>query len=310
MKKVLLTARAHPILQARLAAAGYEVLDRPAITYPELLVAVRDVEGLVVTTRLKIDRAVIDAGTSLQWIGRLGSGLELIDVDHAVSRGIRCESSPEGNRNAVAEHALGMLLSLTHRISASNAEVREGKWIRDANRGDELGGRTVGIIGYGHTGSSFASLLKPFNVTVLACDKYKFGFAHDHVREASMEQIHKYAEVISLHVPLTGETRHMLDDGFFNALRCRPYILNTSRGKVHDTQAVLNALDKDLVRGVALDVLENEDLGSYSAQEREQLQKLSSDPRVILTPHIAGYSHESYERMARVLLGKLNIGEG
>lgn len=310
MKKVLITARTHPILHTRLADAGYEVLDRPAITYAELLEAVRDVEGMVVTTRLTIDRAVIDAGTRLEWIGRLGSGLELIDVDYAVSRGIRCESSPEGNRNTVAEHALGMLLSMMHRITVSSAEVREGLWLRDANRGDELMGKTVGIIGYGNTGSSFAGLLKPFGVTVLAYDKYKFGFANDHVREASMDQIRKYAEVISFHVPLTGETRHMLNDDFFGSLSCRPYILNTSRGGVHETQAILHALEKGLVRGVALDVLENEDLGSYTAQEREQWQKLSSDPRVILTPHIAGYSHESFEQMATILLSKLNIGSG
>ncbi|WP_143310710.1 NAD(P)-dependent oxidoreductase [Chitinophaga vietnamensis] len=306
-RKVLITAKAHPYLTDQLQANGYEVLYQPSISYDEVAATIKDCTGLIVTTRIRVDKHVIDQARQLQWIGRLGSGMELIDVPYAESKGIHCVSSPEGNRDAVGEQAVGMLLCLRHNILKSNLELRAGIWERDGNRAFELGGKTIGIIGYGNTGSTLARKLKGFDMKILAYDKYKKGFGDADVTETTLEGIFSEADIVSLHLPLTDETLHIANEAFFNSFSRPLVFMNTARGKLVNNHDLIKALQNGNVVGACLDVLENEKLGSYSAEDKEQLDFFLKASNVVVTPHIAGYSHEASVKMAKVVLEKLNI---
>lgn len=277
----------------------------PKISYEDLSNNIIDAVGLVVSTRIKVDASLIDKAPQLKWIGRLGSGMDLIDVAYAQSKNIQCISSPEGNSNAVAEHTLTLLLNLMNKVNFSYEKIKEGVWAREESRGDELYGKTVGIIGFGNTGSRFAQLLSSFNVTVLVYDKYKSGFAKDYIKEANLEQIARYADVISFHVPLTEETFYYANEQFFHSLQQQPYFISTCRGKVTDSNALINALQLKKIKAAALDVLENEKLASYSQNEKEQLNKLLAFDNVIITPHTAGVTTQSFYKTSKVLADKI-----
>ena len=304
---IIITARVHNYLLETLQQKGYEVIYAPQMSYEELLQNIHKAKGLIVTTRLKIDKAVLDNASQLKWIGRLGSGLEQIDIEYAKQKNIECFSSPEGNRVAVAEHALAMLLVLLNNIHKAADEIKIGQWLRDENRGTELNGKTVGIIGFGNTGQAFTRLLSAFDVTVLAYDKYKTDFGSAVAREANLDQLCRYANVISFHVPLTAETFQMANEEFFAALQQKPMIINTARGKLVDNEALINALKNKRISGAALDVLYNENLSSYTDIENEQLSYLTGCQNVLITPHIAGYTHEAFYKMSKVLIEKLKL---
>jgi len=304
---ILITAPVHDFFLDTLSKKGIAFMYEPTMRYPQLLEKIHFASGLVVSTQIKIDKNLIDQAIHLKWIGRLGSGMEHIDVDYAKSKKIICESSPEGNCNAVAEHALGLLLNFYRNINTSILQVKNKQWLRDENRGTEISGKTIGIIGYGHTGTAFAKLLSAFNVTILAYDKYKTGFGNEFVTESTLDDVIKYADVISFHLPLTAETQYYANVEFFIKLKKQPIIINTSRGSVIDSEALIEAIQNKFISGALLDVLENEKLDTYTSEEQQVFETLNHFDNVMITPHIAGYSHEATYKMSRVLLEKIGI---
>ncbi len=307
LRKVLVTAKVHPYLIDYLTEKGYQVLYYPAISYNETYEKITSCIGLIVTTRIKVDRKLLDHAPRLQWIGRLGSGMESIDVEYAREKGIRCKSSPEGNCDAVGEQVVGMLLCLFSNILKSNLQLRENIWEREKNRGIEIKEKTVGIIGYGNTGHAVARKLSGFECNVIAYDKYKENYGDDFATEVPLEEIYKRADIVTVHVPLTEETRQMVNNEFFNAFAVPIYFINASRGKVVNTADLIDNIKKERVLGACLDVLENENISAFSDKERAQFDFLLHSDKVVLTPHIAGYTHEAAYKMAHITLKKLGI---
>ena len=298
MGMVLIADRTHEVLEQRLREAGLAVSVEPDHDCESLVQAAQGCVGLVVRSKVIIDRAFIDRVPSLRCIGRVGAGMETIDVDYAESKGIRCLNSPEGNRDAVGEHAVGLLLALLDNIARADAEVRQGLWRREANRGYELGPLTVGIIGYGNMGQSFAKRLGGFGCRVVIYDKYK--------EIGSLEELQREADVVSFHVPLTDETRHYLDAAFIANMAKPFFVVNTARGAVVDTEALVHGLESGKVRGAALDVLEYENMQADGLGDvAPAMRYLMESPQTVLTPHVAGWTVESKYKLAAVLADKI-----
>lgn len=269
-----------------------------------------NVIGLVVRSRIVLDKKNIDLFPQLRFIARAGSGIENIDTIYANQKGIVCINSPEGNRIAVAEHVIGMLLSLMNNILKAHLEIHNGFWKREANRGYELDGKTFGIIGYGNVGSAVAERLQGFNMQVIAYDKYKHDFSNNLVEEVSLNELLTRSDIISIHVPLTSETTYMVNNNFFSKLSKPIWFINTSRGQVLETNSLLNAIANGKVLGACLDVLEYEDysfenIESALANPNETLKQVLDNPKIILTPHIAGWTFESNRKHAEILWQKL-----
>lgn len=303
MKKLLIVDDLHPVFKEEAIRLGYEVTDLPLITRSETLSMISEYQVLAIRTKFRVDQEVLDAGSQLRCIARAGAGMDNIDESYARQKGVVCINAPEGNRDAVAEHALGMLLALMNNFRKADSEVRQQIWDREGNRGWELAGKTIGIIGYGNTGSAFARKLSGFDVNVLAFDKYKTGFSDAYATETVMEVIVKKADVLSLHIPLTRETRVLVDDEYLFHFRKPIFLLNTARGELVDTKAVLNAVKEGKIIGAGLDVLAVEKFPALA--EQSWYEELISNPKILLTPHVAGWTFDSYRKISEVLAEKL-----
>jgi len=304
--KVLFIDTTHPLLSQILEEAGFECCHFSFTQKAEYEPVIHDFDVLIIRSKFYIDELFLDKAKKLKIIGRVGSGLENIDLQAAAKRNIKCLNSPEGNRDAVGEHTVGMLLSLNNKLSIADSQVRKGLWIREGNRGNELREKTVGIIGFGNMGSSFAEKLIGFGCKIISYDKYKTQYAPDYVTETDLESLISQSDIISLHVPLTNETEFMIDSNFLKKCKTGVIIINTSRGKILKTSDLVNALKTGKVSGACLDVLEFEDTSFEKAPSQNPvLDWLYQCDKVILTPHIAGWTQESNFKLSKVLAEKI-----
>ncbi len=302
--KILIVDELHPVFKERAIALGYEVDDEPLFTREQTLAAISAYQGIAVRTKFRIDQELMAAAPSLKFIARAGAGLDNIDEAYALSRNITLLNAPEGNMDAVGEHAIGLLLSLMNNFRNADLEVRNGIWDREGNRGYELKGKTVGIIGYGFMGQRFAKKLSGFEVNVIAYDKYKTGFTDAYAKEVSMEEIVRQSDVLSLHIPLTGETRQMLNEEYLFHFRKPFFFINTARGEIVNTGAVLAGIQSGKILAAGLDVLEVEKFPALANQD--WFNQLKDAGKVILTPHVGGWTFESYRKISEVLAEKLS----
>ncbi|MEO9531136.1 MAG: NAD(P)-dependent oxidoreductase [Crocinitomicaceae bacterium] len=305
--KVAFLDTVHAVLEEGLIELGHHCVDFTRTSKEEIIATINEFEGIVVRSRFPIDQDFLTHCTSLKFIARSGAGMENIDIDFCENRNIQLFNAPEGNRNAVAEHALGMLLSLFNKLNTADAEVRLGKWDREGNRGIELDGKKVGLIGFGNNGSAFAKKLLGFEVEINAYDKYKKGFGSDQVDEVGFESL-KACDVISLHIPQNDETKWMIDAEFIAQMEHPFYLINLSRGKIVKTKDLLDGLNSGKVLGACLDVLEYEKASfedMFKDGVNPDFKELIASNKVLLSPHVGGWTHESYYKLSLVLLEKI-----
>lgn len=307
--RVLFIDSTHNRLPEKLIQAGFVCDYKPDINPDEIKTIISKYDGIIIRSKIKIDKTIIDLATNLKFIGRVGAGLENIDINYAKQKGIACFNSPEGNRDAVGEQALGMLLTLLNNIIKADFEVRNGKWIREGNRGTEIKGKTIGIVGYGNMGRAFAQRLRGFEANVIAYDKYKFNYTDEFAKEKTMEDLFEQTDILSFHIPLTEETQFMVNHEYLNQFKKNIYLINTARGKILKTADLVKNLKSGKVIGAALDVLEYEQTSFENLHSGHDLpeafQYLIKNTNVVLTPHIAGWTHESNIKLSEFLADKI-----
>lgn len=303
--KILIIDEMHLSIIPLLENEGFEVDYRPEIERVEIEEIIGNYIGLIIRSKTPMDRSLLGKALNLKFIGRAGAGLDKIDLQYLEDKGIKMFHAAEGNRDAVGEQAIGMLLALFNHISRADREVRKGVWKREENRGEELQGKTVGIIGYGNMGSAFARKLSGFDVNILAYDKYKSGFGTFHVTEVGFRQLQEEADIVSMHVPLTPETRNFLTIEVLEQFAKPFYFINTARGEIISFDTLNEAMDKGIIKGAVLDVLENEKFSTFTNAQKVAFEKLAARENVVFSPHIAGWTHQSYEKINQVLVEKI-----
>jgi len=310
MKKVAFIDIVHPILQDRLEKNGFSCHDLTDLSKSEIELQIKMYTGIVIRSRFAMDKDFLSSATQLEFIARSGAGMENIDIPYCESRNIELHNAPEGNRNAVGEHALGMLLSLFNNLNKGDQEVRQGIWDREGNRGIELDGKTIGIIGFGNNGQAFAKKLRGFDVEVLVYDKYVSNFDNNFVTEVTMNTIFEEADIISFHIPQNKETQFLVDDNYLSKFKKKIYIINLSRGKIIKTSSLVNNLEHGNVKGACLDVLEFEktsfeNIFSDKTNLPEAFNYILNSNKTILSPHVGGWTKESYFKLSNVLANKI-----
>lgn len=304
-RKIIIADEMHPSIIPDLEKAGFEVDYLPNINREDLIKSIPHYNGIIIRSKTDLDREILDLAINLKFIARAGAGTDKIDDSYCNKKGIVILNAPEGNRDSLGEHAVGILLALLNKIHISDKQIRRMIWDREGNRGTEIKGKVVGIIGYGNMGSAFAKRLSGFECKVLAYDKYKKGYSDQFVKESSMDQLFEEVDILSLHVPLTDETHNLYNSDFFNNFNKKIYLVNTARGSILPLKDLIRLLDEGKILGAALDVLEKEKLGKLTLEEKGRFNNLIERNNVVFTPHVGGWSYESYKRINDILVQKI-----
>ncbi|UII32509.1 phosphoglycerate dehydrogenase [Fulvivirga ulvae] len=303
--KCLIVDYMYDNIEELLLAAGLEPDYQPTIARDGIMNIIHNYEGLIIRSKTRVDEALVTQAKQLKFVGRAGAGIDNLDEEALNRRNIKILNAPEGNRNALGEHCMGLLLGLLNNIVKSDREVRSGVWDREGNRGYELSGKTIALVGYGYMGTAFAEKLRGFGCEVLVFDKYKTDCTDDFVRQTSMGEIYERADIFSLHIPLTKETRGLVDFNYINKFRKKIFLINTARGEIVSLAGLCQAIESGKVIGAGLDVLENEKISNLTSSEQKMFEYLVNSNKTILTPHVAGWSYESYEKINNVLIDKI-----
>lgn len=303
--KILIADQMHPSLFAMLDSQGWAYDYQPDFRRNDIISCLAGYDGLMIRSKTRIDEELLTQATRLRFIARAGAGLDLIDLVATERLGITLFHAGTGNRDAVAEHTVGMLLMLFNNLNRADREVRQAIWDREGNRGVELMGKTVGLIGYGNNGSATAQRLSGFGCRVLAYDKYREGYTDHYAEEGTLADIQREADVLSLHIPLTEVTQNLVNESFIAGFQKPFYLINVSRGEIVDSAAVVQAMKDSKILGACLDVQENEKLSKLTNPQQEAFDYFRNSTRTILTPHIAGWTHESYVRINEVLVQQI-----